>query len=390
MARKRIKQKRTSNVLGKKAEDFVKQINLQKAAKSLSVVEEYYARILCGMNGGSRLKIYKKLASLLRNRFSLMDALDRIYGIVTNNGKNTKEPMAIAITCWSRSLRNGDTLSVAMRGWAPARERLMLSVGDVSDLEGALLNLIKVSEGSSKMMGPLIGALAYPAFLAMMAVVILAAIGIYMVPPMIEAAPDTIWKGIAKDLVVLSFFIANYWFVMLASLPILFLVIFFSLSRWKGKIRVVFDAYPPYSMYRTFVGVGWLLALAALVKAGTPVSRALRMLRQDASPYLLERIDRSLIYINNGDNLGEALFKTEMNFPDIEIIGDLRIYSELDRFEQSLDAMANDWLEESITSIVQQAALLNMAAILMVGGVISWAVLGTFEMQEQITSSMGG
>ncbi|MCK5296753.1 MAG: hypothetical protein KAJ75_07660, partial [Alphaproteobacteria bacterium] len=103
MARKRIKQKRTSNVLGKKAEDFVKQINLQKAAKSLSVVEEYYARILCGMNGGSRLKIYKKLASLLRNRFSLMDALDRIYGIVTNNGKNTKEPMAIAITCWSRS-----------------------------------------------------------------------------------------------------------------------------------------------------------------------------------------------------------------------------------------------------------------------------------------------
>jgi len=30
-----------------------------------------------------------------------------------------------------------------------------------------------------------------------------------------------------------------------------------------------------------------------------------------------------------------------------------------------------------------------MVALLMVSGVIAWAVMGTFEMQDQITSSMG-
>ena len=34
--------------------------------------------------------------------------------------------------------------------------------------------------------------------------------------------------------------------------------------------------------------------------------------------------------------------------------------------------------------------ILNMVALLSVSGVIAWAVFGVFEMQEQITDSMGG
>jgi type II secretory pathway component PulF len=353
------------------------------------VVEEYYAKMLCAFSGGTRLKIYRKLASLLRNRFSLMDALERVHDIVTNGGKNPSEPLAVAIACWSRSLQNGDTSSVALKGWAPARERLMLSVGDVSDMESALDNLIKVSEGSSRMIGPLTSALGYPAFLMMMAVLIIYGIGVYMVPPMIDAAPNTIWTGTAKDLVSVSYWIAEYWLFAFASLPTVFSIIFFSLSRWTGKIRASFDTFPPWSLYRIFIGVSWLLALTALIKAGTPVSSAMRSLRSDASPYLKERIDSALIFINNGDNLGEALFKTDLGFPDNEVIGDLRIYSELDNFEVALDQMANEWLEESVAGITQKASILNMIAIFAVGGVISWAVLGTFDMQDQITNAMG-
>jgi hypothetical protein len=54
-----------------------------------------------------------------------------------------------------------------------------------------------------------------------------------------------------------------------------------------------------------------------------------------------------------------------------------------------LDNLANEWLEESVYLIEQKASILNMVAILTVGAVIAWAVMGTFEMQDQITSSMG-
>lgn len=363
--------------------------SLQRAMRKLNVMEEYYAKITCNLSSGTRLKIYKKLASLLSNRFSLMDALDRVRDSITNGGKNPNEPMAVAVTCWARALQNGESFSNALVGWAPPRERLMLSVGDVSDLESALKNLIKVAEGSKKMVAPVVGAIAYPAFLMMMAVLIIYAIGSYMVPPMIDAAPDTQWRGMAKDLVALSFWIRDYWILAFTVLPVTFFIIFTTLPIWKGRMRAKFDKFPPWSLYRIFSGVSWLLALAALVKAGTPVSTALRSLRSDSSKYLIERIDAALVYINNGDNLGEALFKTDYDFPDPEVIGDLRVYSELDGFEEALDKMANDWLEESVETIAQRASILNMAAVLTVGGVIAWAVMGVFEMQDQITGSMG-
>lgn len=362
---------------------------MAKSKFNLADINRYYAMIICRMSNGARLKIYRKLISLLRNRFSLMDALDRIRGIITNDGKNPDEPLALAILYWSRSLQNGNPFSVALEGWAPASERLMLSVGDVSHLEGALENLIKVTEGTTKMKQPLVSAISYPMFLSMMTVLIIYAIGVYMVPPMMSAAPNTRWTGSARDLVQLSVWIQKNWLLAFSFLPTVFLLIYLTLGRWKGKTRSWFDNVPPWSLYRIFVGVTWMLAMAALVRAGTPVSQALRSLRHDASPYLLYRIDSALVFINNGDNLGEALNKTGLGFPDKEIIGDLRIYSEMDNFQGALDQMANEWLENSVTGISQKAAVLNMVATLFVSGAIAWAVMGTFSMQDQITKAMG-
>ena len=169
--------------------------SLQKAMKQFNIVEEYYAKMILQFSNKVRLKLYRKIASLMRNRFSLMDALDMLHDGASNGGKNPNEPLAIAIAAWGKSLNNGMTFSDALKGWAPDRERLMLSVGDVSDLEGALLNLIKVTEGSTKMIRPIVGAIAYPAFLIMMSVLIIYAIGVYMVPPMIDAAPTVVWPS---------------------------------------------------------------------------------------------------------------------------------------------------------------------------------------------------
>ena len=90
------------------------------------------------------------------------------------------------------------------------------------------------------------------------------------------------------------------------------------------------------------------------------------------------------------DKIGTAAEeKTGLDFPDREIIADLKIYSELDNFEEAMDKLANDWLEESVYVIEQKASVLNMVALLSVGGVIAWAVMGVFDMQDQITSGMG-
>lgn len=347
------------------------------------------AKTFCQMSSKRRLKLYRKLAALLKNRFSLMSSLDMIYSGLSDEGKNPYDPMAVAVSAWGKALQEGLPFSDAIKGWAPNRERLMLSVGDVSDLESALLNLIKVAEGSTRMIRPIMSAVTYPSFLLMMSVLILYAIGVYMVPPMMEAAPGLIWTGTAKSLIEMSEWIQANWLIAFSIFPAIFLTIYITIGIWTGPIRVTFDRFPPWSLYKIFTGITWLLALSALIKGGVPVSVALTSLKRDSSRYLIERIDSALKHIKNGENLGQALDKAGKEFPDKQIIADLKVYSELDNFEDALDKLANEWLEESVYIIEQRAEILNMVAMLMVSGIIAWAVFGTFDMQDQITSAMG-
>ncbi len=369
--------------------EIKKQSAFNKAMRNTNQWLLTYAKIMCNLSNQKRLKIYRKLAALLRNRFSLMNALDMVYNGISEEGRKPNDPMAIAISMWGRSLQEGHPFSDCLKGWAPTRERLMLSVGDVADLESALLNLIKVSEGSTRMIRPIVNAIAYPAFLMMMSVLILYAIGVYMVPPMLSAAPNTIWTGTAKSLIDLSEWIQKHWKLAFSILPIIGILIYSTISIWTGTLRVKIDRIPPWSLYKIFTGITWLLALSALVKGGVPVSIALTSLRRDASKYLKERIDGALMFIKNGDNLGQALDKANHEFPDKQIIADLKIYSELDNFEEALDKLANEWLEESVYVIEQKAEIMNAVALLTVSGIIAWAVFGTFDMQDQITSAMG-
>lgn len=364
------------------------QLPKAKEKKKFGTFTIRYAQMMMKMFQNDRLRIYRKLAALLRNRFSLMDALERLQSIASDNGRKPDDTTAIAIGCWMESLQNGLSFSVALRGWAPQSELLMLSVGDIANLEDALTNLIHVVEGTKKMKEPLVGALAYPMFLMVMVVLIIYAVGAYMVPPMVDAVPGLVWTGQARTLVALSNWVRGNSLILFVTLPIIFLFVSWTLPRWKGRLRAKFDKIPPWNLYRIFVGVSWLLSLSALVNAGTPVSKALRMLRGDSSPYLLYRLERALIYVNNGENLGEALYLTGLDFPDKEVIGDLQIYAELDNFPAALNMMANEWLEDSIRDIEQKAAGLNAAAILMIAAIVAWVVAGTFAMQDQMVSGM--
>lgn len=171
--------------------------------------------------------------------------------------------------------------------------------------------------------------------------------------------------------------------------PALFTLIYTTIGIWTGPTRKAIDDCPPWSLYKMFMGITWLLSLSALIKGGVPISVALTSLRKDSNRYLRERIDRAMDFIKNGDNLGQALSKSKLNFPDKEIVADLRIYAELDNFEEALDRLANDWLDESAEAVEQKASILNMVAMFAISGIIAWAVFGVFEMQDQITSAMG-
>ncbi len=347
-----------------------------------------YARWAIKSDGEKRLKMYYKLLSLLANKFSLMDSLERVWAVESNNGKKPDEPGAIAASAWSYELEKGQSFAEALTGWIPTGEKLMLVVGDVSKLNIALQNVIKVSEGTKRIKDPLVSALAYPMFLLLLVMGMIVAVGLYMVPMMTGFTKGAKWTGMAGSLVGLSEFMKTSWYYLPIGFTMFIGAILISFQNLKGPIRAKLDGLPPWSLFRMFTGVGWLMSLSAMVKAGTPITRAMEVLRDNGSKYLAYNLDQALVYMQMGLNLGQSLQKTGLGFPEQEIIGDLNIYSELDDFDNAVDKLATSYLENSIKNIAKQASALNTIAMLAITGIIGWVLMGTFEMQNQIQNVM--
>ena len=352
-------------------------------------LELWYARLIFRLNTEKRMAMLRKLASLLRNDFTLMDALNRLEMIESNGGKKPNEPFAIVMRIWQQNLERGMSFSETTRGWLPDEETLLVTSGNISNLVVALENTMRVVESAGRIRRAMRNAVAYPLFLLALTFGIVVMVGLYLVPPLVEVAgSEVIWRGSARGLIAMSeFMVANwYWFVIVFGLVIFFIGI--SLDHMSGRLRVLLDKMPPWSIYKIHISVGWLMSLSSMVAAGITMPDAMRMLADNSSAYLRNILEDTLHYIANGDNLGVALLKTGNNFPNREIIGDLMIYADMNDFDKNLTAIANDYLDESVRKMESISNVLNSIGILMVSAIIAWVVLGTFQMQDQITAAL--
>ena len=93
----------------------------------------WYAKLVFRLNTEKRMATARKLASLLRNDFTLMDALGRLEAIESHNGKKPNEPFAIVMREWQKNLERGMSFSDATRGWVPPEETLLVTSGNLSD-----------------------------------------------------------------------------------------------------------------------------------------------------------------------------------------------------------------------------------------------------------------
>ena len=354
----------------------------------MNKLELLYAKLVFRLNHEKRMAICRKLASLLRNDFTLIDALERLEMIESKNGTKPHEPYAIVMRQWQKNLERGMTFSEVTRGWVPPNETLLVTSGNLSNLVVALENVGRVVDGMQRIRRAMTTAIAYPMFLLALTFGIIIMVGVYLVPPLADVASNTVvWRGMARSLVWLSEFSIQYWYVFLLVFASVVAVIWLSLANWSGRLRVVFDRFPPWSTYKIQVSVGWLMSLAAMVGAGVTIPDAIRMLADNANRYLRSILERVLRFIANGDNLGVALTHAGREFPDTEIIGDLTIYADMNEFDENLNQIANDYLNESVRKMEKISNIMNSLGILLVSAIIAWVVLGTFQMQDQITSS---
>lgn len=336
-----------------------------------------------------RTRVYRKLNRFLGNSVSLAQALDIMYSHASEDGRKPKAVQAIVIDEWRRQVRNGKSFGQAIQGWVPDSDRLVIEGGEMAgNLSVAIDKAILISGSSKKIKSTLVSGLAYPVVLFFVAIGFMVMFGTRVIPAFEEILPRDQWMGAGAQMAWMSDFVNTWLFPVLAFLAALVGLVTFSLPRWTGPLRTRLDRYPPWSLYRLIVGSGFMLTVSGMIKSGIPIPTILSMLQRGASKWYQEKLSRTLYHVNNGLNLGDALHRTGFRFPDPETVQDLRAYASLNKFDETLEKLGTEWLEESVQKIEQQTGILRNIAFVLLGLVFAWIATGIFSLQQQITSSL--
>ncbi|EOV5718797.1 type II secretion system F family protein (plasmid) [Escherichia coli] len=335
-----------------------------------------------------RIAIYEKLCRYIDNGVPLVVSLEEMHRFISDDGKKIKKTSAVVVMQWLRALRNGDSFSSAVEGWVPADEISIISSGEISgDLRASLKSIILMNETKKKIRSALSGAL-YPLALLASTCFFLYIFGSKVVPAFAQVLPVEQWKGTGHTMYLLSEFVRDYLLMVIILFFLIVVTILSTLSVWTGEIRKKIDVLPPWSIYKSIAGCGFLLSLASLLNAGIPAPESIRIIFKTASPWYKERLVaiRQALF-NGAPNIGEALYLTGFNFPTKNMVMDIRTYAALDGFETMLNKLSVEWQEDTVKFINTQMDIFKNAAIIIMGGVFMWIVSGMFALEQQISNA---
>lgn len=340
-----------------------------------------------------RSRIYKKLAKDVRYGMAVQNALIKQRKTLTR--KSEYDFRAIMLLEVYDNLKKGASFAKSFQNYAPVNDIMILEAGEKSGTLPKSLELTaEMIQASKQMKNQILSALAMPALMFLMLVVLFLVVGMVVVPTLASVFPPDQWDGLSQSLYVASEIVNSPMFVIiLCAFFALIFIILSTLSTWTGPLRAIADKLPPWSLYRLLVGGGWLLSLASLVKSGESIMQSIRNMRKITSTgktknrWLNERMAGVLYYLSQGKNIGQALDLTGYNFPDHEIIGDLMSYADQPGFDETLYQLGQDWVQEGIETFKIQSKILNSMVFMLMGGTVSWFVLGLFQLYSQIGSS---
>ncbi len=339
------------------------------------------------LSSRTRLRLYRKIASLSRTGMPVPRALDAIWQVASLGGRKARAPLAQAIDAWRKKVYDGHSFGMALDGWVPVQEWTIIEAG-AGDLGQALEEAAGLIESSRRMMSAVYTAIGYPIFLGGMLCILLWIFSVDAIPAFAEVKPMEKWTGLAAGMAVLSNAVRAGLLPFLAFLGMLLGGILGALPRWTGEWRARVDVLPPWSFYRLVMGTSFLTALVAFLRAGMPVPEALRRLRATANPWLRERIDAALYFVNSGYDLGEALHLTGYQFPAREIVEDLRIYATLGNLDEAMSRISSEWVTHSLDNLRAAGDATKVVGMALVAATIAWVQLGIIAVQQQLTSGM--
>ncbi len=312
----------------------------------------------------------RQLATLVKAGIPLVEALTALIDQLEDEG------LREAYTDVRNKVNEGTSFATALGAhtdYFPGLYVSMVAAGEASGtLEAVLARLADFMEGQVKLKNKVVGALAYPAFMALMGVVILWVMMVVVVPKVSAIFEDfrAALPWYTSMLIGISRAMGSFWWLMLIVLG----AAIYGFTRWKktpeGAYR--WDAItlrvPLFGELLRMVAISrFTRTLSTLLASGVPLLKAMDIVKNVMENRVLEAvITEAAASIKEGESIAEPL-KRSGKFPPI-VTHMIAIGERSGELESMLEAVADSYDSVIDGRVAILTSLLEPVLIVVMGG----------------------
>ena len=391
---------------------FPTSVRPQKAKKGGAEAGEAAAKKKKKKKGGSSISIGKvkpkHLTLFTRQLSTLQDAgLPLLRSLQILEQQQKPGLMKNTLQGVVEEVEGGSSLSEAMGKHPRAFNKLYVKMVNAGEIGGVLdiilQRLAEFMEKSEKLKRRIKGAMVYPIVVVFVALVILSAIMIFIIPKFEE-----IFKDFGVELPALTIWLMNTsrWFVggiagqkfagfwyLLVGLPAAW--IGFKLIRKAGPGRALTDIlllWTPIfgSLIRKTVIARFSRTLGTLISAGVPILEAVTITGETCGNYVYEKALKKVHdSIREGESFAQPL--RESKTCDALVVNMIDVGEETGEMDAMLLKIADNYDEEVDVAVAALVSLLEPLMVVMLGGMVGTIVVAMFlPMVSMIESLQGG
>lgn len=324
---------------------------------------------------------FEILETMIGSGLNLTEALEVLV-------KSRNKPLSKVAKEGLRAVRGGKSLSDGLKKYLPLDEYSLLALQERSgSLIDGIRRLKKLREVKRRARNTFISSIAYPTFILVFLVGMLYILGGKISKEIVgligeqkfSQTPLYIYYQLSRphNLGMLVF-----------SIVTPFVLLFLFIFKARGGYRRTLDKYFPFSIYRSFQGIVFLLTLSALMKSGFNITSAIEEIMR-TSKYLKIMLIPIKRKMEGSENLGSAMLKTGIYLPNERTAEILSVVSMFTGLEEKLEFLAEKEIKSIISSISLAGKVLQMLALLLTGLVVAGFVLGMQATLSSIAGQMG-
>ncbi len=308
------------------------------------------------MSYKNRMAMYRMLEKMTGEPATLQinEAITELKNLQANS--DYKSRMWFVFDDVIEQMRSTDAdFAKALSKYVPQQDTMILSASEQDDITLGFTTVIENNKKTSAMKKAFTQALSYPLLMLLVLLALLYYFSTEVIPAFTDHLPDDAVLSPSSLVLVYMADSFKWWFSILSLVTlVLTSFIIWALPNLASYQRKYLENIAPFNMYRIMVGCGFLFALNSLGRAGFMQIDALEQMVQLAKPYLRHRILVIMDLMAEGMDMGQALIKSNLDFPDKQMVRELAIQTKYSD-DDSLEVLSSTLAEDGLESIKRQA-----------------------------------